>query len=85
MTEKCVLDTFIGFKICKIAEIENASKFGVRNRMVSLFFSLSIKSVFAMLTLPRGSAHKIAFALQMLKKGEHVSPFLNFWREKVSV
>ena len=21
----------------------------------------------------------------MLKKGEHVSPFLNFWREKVSV
>ena len=37
-----------------------------------------------MLTLPRGSAHEIAFALQMLKKGEHVSPFLDFWREKVS-
>ena len=37
-----------------------------------------------MLTLPRGSAYEIAFALQMLKKGEHVSPFLDFWREKVS-
>ena len=34
--------------------------------MVSLFFSLSIKSVFAMLTLPRGSAHEIIlFAKQM--------------------
>ena len=33
--------------------------------MVSLFFSLSIKSVFAMLTLPRGSAHEIAFAAQI--------------------
>ena len=31
MTVKCVLDAFISFRICKIAEIENASKFGVRN------------------------------------------------------
>ena len=46
---------------------------------------MSIKSVLALLPLLRGSAHEIAFALQMLKKGEHVSPFLNFWREKVSV
>lgn len=30
--------------------------------MVSLFFSLSIKSVFAMLTLPRGSAYRICGA-----------------------
>ena len=28
---KCVLDAFISFRICKIAETENASKFGVRN------------------------------------------------------
>ena len=31
MIEKCVLDAFISFRIRKIAEIENASKFGVRN------------------------------------------------------
>ena len=53
--------------------------------MVSLFFSLSIKSVFAMLTLPRGSAHEIEFAVQIRKKSEHVLPFWNFWREKVPV
>ena len=35
-------------------------------------------------SVSHGSAHEIAFALQMLKKGEHVSPFLDFWREKVS-
>jgi len=34
---------------------------------------LSKKFVLALLPLPRGSAHEIAFALQMLKKGEHVS------------
>ena len=32
--------------------------------MVSLFFSLSIKSVFAMLTLTRGSAHEIILYLR---------------------
>ena len=31
MTTKCVLYAFISFRIRKIAEIENASKFGVRN------------------------------------------------------
>ena len=35
--------------------------------MVSLFFSLSIKSVFAMLTLPRGSAHEIALRRKCMK------------------
>ena len=48
------------------------------------WFSLSIKSVFAMLTLPRGSAHEIEFAVQIRKKPEHVSGFLHFWRKKVS-
>ena len=48
------------------------------------WFSLSIKSVFAMLTLPRGSAHEIEFAVQNRKKPEHVSGFLHFWRKKVS-
>ena len=37
-----------------------------------------------MLTLPRGSAHEIEFAVQIRKKREHVSHFLHFWREKVS-
>ena len=32
MIEKCVLDAFISFRIRKIAEIENASKFRVGNR-----------------------------------------------------
>ena len=44
------------------------------------WFSLSIKSVFAMLTLPRGRAHEIEFAVQIRKKPEHVSGFLHFWR-----
>ena len=48
------------------------------------WFSLSIKSVFAMLTLPRGSAHEIEFAVPIRKKPEHVSGFLHFWRKKVS-
>ena len=38
MIEKCVLYAFISFRIRKIAEIENASKFRVGNRMVSPFF-----------------------------------------------
>ena len=38
-----------------------------------------------MLTLPRGRAHEIEFAVQIRKKPEHVSHFLHFWREKVSV
>ena len=84
MIEKCVLDAFISFRIRKIAEIENASKFRVGNRMVSLFFSLSIKSVFAMLTLPRGSAHEIAFATQMHENRGRVPRFSYFQREKVS-
>ena len=42
------------------------------------WFSLSIKSVFAMLTPPRGSAHEIEFAVQIRKKPEHVSGFLHF-------
>lgn len=37
LIEKCVLDAFISFRIRKIAEIENASKFRVGNRMVSPF------------------------------------------------
>ena len=52
--------------------------------MVSLFFSLSIKSVFAMLTLPRGSAHEIAFAAQMHENRGRVPRFSYFQREKVS-
>ena len=32
----------------------------------------------------RSSACKIAFALQIPKKREHVSLFFDFWREKVS-
>ena len=84
MIEKCVLDAFISFRIRKIAEIENASKFRVGNRMVSLFFSLSIKSVFAMLTLLRGSAHEIAFAAQMHENRGRVPRFSYFQREKVS-
>ena len=52
--------------------------------MVSLFFSLSIKSVFAMLTLPRGSAHEIAFAKQMHENRGRVPRFSYFQREKVS-
>ena len=35
MIEKCVLDAFISFRIRKIAEIENASKFRVGNHTVS--------------------------------------------------
>ena len=52
--------------------------------MVSLFFSLSIKSVFAMLTLPRGSAHEIAFAAQMHENRGRVPRFSYFQRAKVS-
>ena len=52
--------------------------------MVSLFFSLSVKSVFAMLTLPRGSAHEIAFAAQMHENRGRVPRFSYFQREKVS-
>ena len=52
--------------------------------MVSLFFSLSVKSVFAMLTLPRGSAHEIEFAVQIPKKREHISLYFDIRREKVS-
>ena len=52
--------------------------------MVSLFFSLSIKSVFTMLTLPRGSAHEIAFAAQMHENRGRVPRFSYFQREKVS-
>ena len=50
--------------------------------MVSLFFSLSTKSVFAMLTLPRGSAHEIAFAAQMHENRGRVPRFSYFQREK---
>ena len=46
--------------------------------MVSLFFSLSVKSVFAMLTLPRGSAHEIAFAAQMHENRGRVPRFSYF-------
>ena len=46
--------------------------------MVSLFFSLSIKSVFAMLTLPRGSAHEIACTAQMHENRGHVPRFSYF-------
>ena len=46
--------------------------------MVSLFFSLSIKSVFAMLTLLRGSAHEIAFAAQMHENRGRVPRFSYF-------
>ena len=46
--------------------------------------SLSIKSVFAMLTLPRGSAHEIAFAAQMHENRGRVPRFSYFQREKVS-
>ena len=52
--------------------------------MVSLFFSLSIKSVFTMLTLLRGSAHEIAFAAQMHENRGRVPRFSYFQREKVS-
>ena len=37
-----------------------------------------------MLTLPRGSAHEIEFAVQIPKKREHVSLFFDLRREKVS-
>ena len=47
--------------------------------MVSLFFSLSVKSVFAMLTLPRGSAHEIAFAAQMHENRGRVPRFSYFF------
>ncbi len=52
--------------------------------MDSLFFSLSIKSIFAMLTLLRGSAHEIAFAAQMHENRGRVPRFSYFQREKVS-
>jgi len=41
LIEKCVLDAFISFRIRKIAEIENDSKFRVGNHAVSLFLRLS--------------------------------------------
>ena len=37
-----------------------------------------------MLTLPRGSAHEIEFAVQIPNKREHVSLFFDLRREKVS-
>ena len=43
--------------------------------MVSLFFSLSIKSVFTMLTLLRGSAHEIIFAKQIYQNRGRVPRF----------
>ena len=43
------------------------------------WFSLSIKSVFAMLTLPRGSAHEIEFAVQILKIRGHVPRKDSVW------
>ena len=33
---------------------------------------------------PRRSAHEIEFAVQIQKKREHVSLFLDLWKEKVS-
>ena len=35
LTAKYVLDAFISFRIRKVAEIQNAAKFGVRNHLVS--------------------------------------------------
>ena len=37
-----------------------------------------------MLTLPRGSAHEIEFAVQIPKKREHISLYFDIRREKVS-
>ena len=47
--------------------------------------SLSTKSVFAMLTLTRGSAHEIEIAQRFHKNRGRVPRFLYFEREKVSV
>ena len=46
--------------------------------------SLSIKSIYRFY-FSCGSTHKIEFAQQIRKNREHVSRFLHFWREKVSV
>jgi hypothetical protein len=45
---------------------------------------LTIKSVLALLPLPRGSAHEIAFAAQMHENRGRVPRFSYFQREKVS-
>lgn len=55
---------------------------GVLSR--ELLFRLSIKFVFAMLMLSRGSAYEIAFAAQMHENRGRVPRFSYFQREKVS-
>ena len=52
--------------------------------MRELLFRLSIKFVFAMLMLSRGSAYEIAFAAQMHENRGRVPRFSYFQREKVS-